>query len=397
MSRLVSICGTSNPSRRGDVVFVHGLNGDAYATWQPDGQRDRFWPEWLCKDLPDIGVWSVGYEANSFGWKGSTMPLSDRAKNALVMLETDEVGTEKPVVFITHSLGGLLVKEMLRKATDGSVPEGEKLASHTRGVVFLSTPHSGSNLANFMGYLKFLLPSVSVDELKTQEPRLRELNTWYRNNVQKLGIETQVYCESKPTSSGKNFVGQLVSTVVVDATSSDPGIPGVTAVSMDDDHISISRPERDSTLYKRIRQLVSRCFKDDAASAQGTSASSLSVPSTFAPGSGSVAIGKDVADSVIVTGSGNVIYADGVPPKAQDQTGEPVETDLPALLNMLNNLVPTQLGILILILRVPPAVLPGSSAPHGDRVNALIAWAQSPGGAGLAKVHRELEKIIHPQ
>jgi pimeloyl-ACP methyl ester carboxylesterase len=256
MSELVAICGTSNPNRRGDVVFVHGLNGDARATWQPEGKPGRFWPSWLCEDYADIGVWSVGYEASSFGWKGSTMPLADRAINALVLLESREVGKEKPVVFITHSLGGLLVKEMLRKATDNSVPEGQKLAAHTRGVVFLSTPHSGSDLANFVDFLKVLLPSDSVRELKPNEPRLRELNTWYRNNVSHLGIETQVYCERKPTKAGQGWFKGRFEAMVVDANSSDPGIAGVTAVPVDEDHLTISCPERDSLLYRRIKEFV---------------------------------------------------------------------------------------------------------------------------------------------
>jgi pimeloyl-ACP methyl ester carboxylesterase len=255
-SQLVEICGTSNPNRWGDVVFVHGLNGDARATWQPEGQPDRFWPSWLGEDFSDIAVWSIGYPVNAFGWKGSTMPLADRAINALVLLETRGVGKEKPVVFITHSLGGLLVKEMLRKATDGSVREGEKLAHHTRGVVFLSTPHSGSDLANFVDFLKVLLPSDSVRELQPNEPRLRELNTWYRNNVGKLGIETQVYCERRPTKTGEGWFKERFEAIVVDANSSDPGIAGVTAVPMDDDHITISRPERSSMLYLRIREFV---------------------------------------------------------------------------------------------------------------------------------------------
>ena len=260
MSNLEEIRGTDNPNRRGDVVFVHGLNGDAHATWQPEGQPDRFWPDWIGEDLPDVGVWSVGYSVDAFAWKGSTMPLADRAVNILVSLNTHDLGTKRPVVFITHSLGGLLLKEMLRKATDGSVPEGETLAKNTKGIVFLSTPHAGSNLANFIGYLKFLLPSVSVQELQTQEPRLRELNTWYRNNVGKLGIQTQVYCERRKTPSGKTIWGQLISTLVVDATSSDPGIAGVTAVPMDDDHITISRPTRKSDLYLRISRFIDSCL-----------------------------------------------------------------------------------------------------------------------------------------
>jgi tetratricopeptide (TPR) repeat protein/pimeloyl-ACP methyl ester carboxylesterase len=256
MSKLEKICGTENPNRLGDVVFVHGLNGDARSTWQPDGQPERFWPNWIGEDLPDVGVWSVGYSANAFAWKGSTMPLADRAVNILVSLHTNEIGTKRPIVFITHSMGGLLVKEMLRKATDGSVPEGERLALNTRGVVFLSTPHSGSDLANFVNYLKVLLPSDSVRELQPNEPRLRELNTWYRNNVGKLGIETQVYRESRPTKVGQGWLRERFEAIVVDANSSDPSIPGVTAVPMDDDHITISRPERTSDCYKRIKKFV---------------------------------------------------------------------------------------------------------------------------------------------
>jgi pimeloyl-ACP methyl ester carboxylesterase len=262
MSELVAICGTTIPNRRGDVVFVHGLNGDARATWQPEGKPGRFWPSWLCEDYADIGVWSIGYEASSFGWKGSTMPLADRAVNALILLESRGIGKEKPVIFITHSLGGLLVKEMLRKATDNSVPEGQQLAAYTRGVVFLSTPHSGSDLASFVDFLKVLKPSDSVRELKPNEPRLRELNTWYRNNVSHLGIETQVYCERKPTKLGQGWFKGRFEAMVVDANSSDPGIASVTAVPVDEDHLTISCPERNSLLYQRISQFVSKLFSN---------------------------------------------------------------------------------------------------------------------------------------
>jgi pimeloyl-ACP methyl ester carboxylesterase len=261
MSELVAIRGTSNPNRRGDVVFVHGLNGDARATWQPEGKPELFWPEWLHEDIPNIGVWSLGYEASSFGWNGSTMPLVDRAINALVLLETDDIGKEKPVVFITHSLGGLLVKEMLRKATDNSVQEGKQLANHIRGVVFLSTPHSGSDLANFVDFLKVLLPSDSVRELRPNEPRLRELNTWYRNNIDNLDIKTQIYCERRKTPAGKKWFGRFFGIMVVDAISSDLGIAGVTAVPMDDDHITICRPKsKENLMYRRILNFIPEQF-----------------------------------------------------------------------------------------------------------------------------------------
>lgn len=260
-SHLKQICGTENQNCCGDVVFVHGLNGDAHTTWHPEGQPEQFWPKWIGEDLPDVEIWSVSYPVNAFAWQGSSMPLADRAINILGSLKTNGIGTNRPVVFITHSMGGLLVKEMLRKATDGSVPEGEELAHSTRGVVFLSTPHSGADLANFVDFLKVLLPNDIVRELRPNEPRLRELNVWYCNNVGKLGIKTQVYRETRPTRAGQGLLRGRFEAIVVDANSANPGIPGVTAWPVDYDHITISRPERKSDLYRDIKKFVNTSLR----------------------------------------------------------------------------------------------------------------------------------------
>jgi pimeloyl-ACP methyl ester carboxylesterase len=398
MSELVSICGTSNPNRRGDVVFVHGLNGDARATWQPDGEPGRFWPSWLCEDFADIGVWSVGYEVSSFEWKGSTMPLAKRATNALSLLKTHEIGKDKPVVFITHSLGGLLVKEMLRKATDNSFPEAQQLAKHTRGVVFLSTPHSGSDLANFVDFLKVFRPSESVRELKPNEPRLRELNDWYRNNVDSLEIETQVYYESKPTPAGKDFFGRLVSTLVVNADSADPKIAGVPAIPMDEDHISISQPGRTSALYLSIRKFVDKRLPGNiTANSEDLGAETETVSTSVAPSAGNVAINGNVVGGVILTGNQNVISIGNAstPPDLRNSPGRTSVVNPQSLRSTLNRLIPTQFDILAFNLEVPGYVMPGKSAAHGDRVGALLEWAQGSSGPGFERVQEELEKIIY--
>lgn len=233
-----------SPHATGDVVFVHGLGGDPFETW---GLRDQSsWSAWLSVDRPDLNVWSLGYEISPTAWSGSAMPLADRATNVLAVLDAASLG-QRPTCFITHSMGGLLVKQLLRHAST-IAKEYRHICTSTRAVVFFSTPHTGSDLADFVSYLKFFLRTTgAVDELKAHEPRLRELNLWYRNNVAELQIQSKVFYETKPTRG----------VTVVDATSADPGIVGVVPIPVDADHNAICRPtSREDVTYAQTLKLL---------------------------------------------------------------------------------------------------------------------------------------------
>ena len=47
MDGLQKISGCDDADRVADVIFVHGLDGDARATWHPKDRPDAFWPAWL--------------------------------------------------------------------------------------------------------------------------------------------------------------------------------------------------------------------------------------------------------------------------------------------------------------------------------------------------------------
>lgn len=246
---LIEIVGCDNPSRRGDVIFVHGLGGHARGTWHPQERYDddNFWLAWLGNDLKDVGVWSLGYEVEPFKWKGSSMPLADRATNVLDLLDSYGIG-ERPLVFITHSLGGLLVKQMLRNARDYG--RWNAIASGTKGIVFLSTPHSGSDMASWIQHIAGILrTSVSVEELEAHHSRLRELNLLYRNDEQFSQIPMLIYCETRSTHG----------ILVVNQTSADPGIKGVIPIPMDFDHISICKvADKKSQIYRQIKRFIEK-------------------------------------------------------------------------------------------------------------------------------------------
>jgi pimeloyl-ACP methyl ester carboxylesterase len=131
-----------------DIIFIHGLAGDSQTTWQVGGDASTFWPLWIFNQMTNLNVWSLGYPAATLRWgkSGNGVLLPDRAKTILDLLCSTGIGS-RPIIFVAHSLGGLLVKQLLRSAWELHVQHWEELAVNVRGIIFLGTPHTGSGLA----------------------------------------------------------------------------------------------------------------------------------------------------------------------------------------------------------------------------------------------------------
>ncbi|WP_293094091.1 hypothetical protein [Moorena sp. SIO3I6] len=252
LTGLIKISSHQDSFAKADVVFVHGLGGNAISTWHPKEKRDDydFWPVWLGNDKLGLNIWSFGYNAEGTNWKSnSSMPLFDQASNLLDWLNIHDLG-KRPLVFITHSMGGLLVKKMLNSALTF---QKQAILEQTTGIVFLATPHTGANLANLIDNIGVLTrTTVTVEELKAHHPQLRELNEWYREHVRSLGIATKVYYETQP------FKGILV----VDPDSANPGIEKVKPVAIAKNHIDLCKPEsQDSQVYLGVKKFIKECLK----------------------------------------------------------------------------------------------------------------------------------------
>lgn len=249
MSRLHKISNKRTQPSLGGVIFVHGLGGDAFATWQKGKDPNLFWPQWLADDFPQLDIYSLSYEAAPLAWLGTTMPIFDRAKQTLTWLEPL---AEKPLVFICHSLGGLLVKQMIRLASTGGIDNWRAIANQTRGVVFLGTPHTGADIAGTLSRLGTILgTSVSITELAKNSPSLRDINEWYRNSARRLNIKTLPFYEKQPTHG----------ILVVDETAADPTIEAVAAIPLDGTHLTMCKPEsREDFLYVTVERFIWTCF-----------------------------------------------------------------------------------------------------------------------------------------
>src|SRR4051794_36978889 len=152
---------------------------------------DTFWPNWLAADLEQVNIWSLEYAAHSLMRQHTSLPLTSTAKKALNTLYGMALG-ERPIVFICHSLGGLLVKQMLRTAHEFRNPHWKPITHRVHGVAFFGTPHEGSDQATYATYLSkiaatLLGGAVGVSPIVAEQDanahNLLDLAQWYRDNV----------------------------------------------------------------------------------------------------------------------------------------------------------------------------------------------------------------------
>lgn len=228
----------------GEVIFLHGLGGDPLTTWCHDGNKATgFWPKWLADAFPKLSVVSVGYPASPTTWIGHAIPIIPRAQNLLDLLTSSGYCT-RPFILVGHSLGGVLAKQMLRSAIESRDSRFSQFSVNLRTIIFIATPHTGSSAASLTNYLSwFLAPSVLTTELNHATSAVLDLNSWFKDNYSEFSITVRSYHESK----------KIAGILVVDAASSDPGIPQVRSIQLDEDHISIAKPpSQNSQLYVAV-------------------------------------------------------------------------------------------------------------------------------------------------
>lgn len=213
-----------------NIVFVHGLSGDQLGTWCCEGS-DELWPSWLGQKFPRLAVYTFGYAANVFA--KNDQDLFERATSALDLFAAKGFG-KCPLIFVGHSLGGLLIKSILRKANESSDQGLVAIADMTRLVVFIATPHTGASLAAIGTFVLPHLVSDKVELLANKTGVLDDLKQAYRDFVdKKANLQTVVYYEKLKTHKH----------LIVDRDSSDPGVAKVTPVAVDKNHISICKPD----------------------------------------------------------------------------------------------------------------------------------------------------------
>jgi len=164
--------------------------------WTDTGTGTLWLRDYLPKEIPVARILTFGYEssASSFYSDGCAETIQKHAHTLVASLQADRLlmrCEHRPILFICHGLGGVLVKKALAYSASRTSAQLEHLYGiyvSTYGILFFGTPQTRIDIANWL-----VLESIQKSE---PHPTIRadeKLDTLTKKDTETLEIITDQF------------------------------------------------------------------------------------------------------------------------------------------------------------------------------------------------------------
>lgn len=225
------------------VVFVHGLLSDGEACWRH--QNGTYWPDLLSRHeaLGDVGVYEFTYHSDFFSGSYNLSNIVDALKECLRL---DGVNRARKIVFVAHSMGGIVVRRYVVQRCDELVERGTEL-----GLFLIASPSLGSSYANWLKPIAKFMGHTQGQALAFCQNNawLNDLNNDFRNVLarRKLVIHGRELVEDKfVVLKWLHVLPQVVQPL------SGAAYFGESIKVPESDHFSIAKPVNDHAIQHRM-------------------------------------------------------------------------------------------------------------------------------------------------
>ncbi|KAF8519397.1 hypothetical protein BU17DRAFT_22048, partial [Hysterangium stoloniferum] len=248
------------------IVAIHGLDGHREASFTaPNGVlwlRDL-----LPEALPTARILTYGYDARTHGENRSSQTLYDLSTDFVGKLSSFRVHTksdERPLIFIAHSFGGIMLKNALIHAHishNKHLPAHKAVEVSSYGIIYLGTPHQGVDLTRWTESLfRSLSTTIQTGDLITKHLGLHS-ETLQQQIAQYSAISGRyhtVFCyETYDTASKNSSMDHVpVFSAVV------PGAINTQALAIHKTHMGLAQfTSRDDNEYDVLMQCLLQMFE----------------------------------------------------------------------------------------------------------------------------------------
>jgi pimeloyl-ACP methyl ester carboxylesterase len=238
------------------IVFVHGLLSSSTSCWT--SQDSVFFPDLVKQDpeLNGISIFLGGFystiDSGEYGIPNCCdelfAALRRPAEAGRAVMEFDHV------LFVCHSLGGVIVRRLLEEHADA-------FTGKTVGLLLLASPTGGSSYADWAQPLAALYGNKIVEQLRPTNDMLQDVDRRFRKMLEAGRIPNLVGAEAsehKATVRAK-YLPPIARLVVVPGSAAT--YFGDTQVIPDSDHSTIAKPtNRAHPTYLFFKSFFSQRF-----------------------------------------------------------------------------------------------------------------------------------------
>jgi hypothetical protein len=153
------------PQNRVAAVFIHGVLSSGESCWK--NANGCYWPELLASEEESrkFGIYVFSYKTNIFS---RNYLLGDAVDALKEFMKLDGVFDCQALVFIAHSMGGLLARKLVVERMNDFKDKAISI-----GLFLVASPSLGSHYANLMSPLARLMGHTQADAL-----RFSQDNAW---------------------------------------------------------------------------------------------------------------------------------------------------------------------------------------------------------------------------
>ena len=215
------------------IVFVHGGGGSANETWR-NAKSNKSWPEWMIGDdaFRDTSIFAYDYASP---YLEAALNIGQLAVEMHAVLRDRGILDHERIVFVAHSMGGLVVKSFLLTF--------RQYTPRVQFVYFLGVPSKGTEVTRFAHLVS---RNPQPREVASLDSFLQQQLTQWR--VMHSPVPAfPIYCayEELPTPG--------IGARIVDLSSAVEGCFEAPEAILAD-HISMVKPrDRDTTTYVLFR------------------------------------------------------------------------------------------------------------------------------------------------
>lgn len=246
------------PSAGTTVVFVHGILSSGEECWK-NKASGASWPQLLQTetDFAPLGIYVFTYQTNFFDGNYDLGRVVDDLKEFLGL---DEVLQSQQLIFVCHSMGGIVVRKYI-------VERVLDLLEHRLGLFLVASPSLGAEYAEWLKPLAQLLGHAQADALRFADDNywLNDLDKGFKNLLgrdphrnHRLLIKGKELSEQRFVELIKlpvlKWLGQFIAfrrKQLVPPITGERYFPEPKMIS-GSDHISIAKPENNQAEQHRL-------------------------------------------------------------------------------------------------------------------------------------------------